>query len=371
MALDPPNTNDYYNVGKEEAIIRQPGLTIDDGDVSDFTISAGAAMADFSSTYAEGQFRTLWLDTATGDDLTAYASDHGVERGAKNAATGEFVFSRPTFTAGSGTILAGTTCYTDPDPSTGTVYQYTSDSPVTFGATDLSVTILATAVVQGSASSVAANSVTNISNTLFDSTITVNNPNPFAGGSDGQTDESLRNSVRNLPGTSSRATSPALQYWSEQVAGVASANVVEELDSFDGEQTGITDVYVVDQNGNSSPTLNSQVKAALQVVKAAGQIVNVVGGVLVNLPPFSIQLTLRYASGISVQQIQDDVKSAVVDRINSLDVGSALNQDIIKQAVFNVDQANILAIAITGLPSIFAVDNDQIIKTTTANITVQ
>jgi uncharacterized phage protein gp47/JayE len=378
---DPPSFQDFYDTGRTEAITKQPNLTILEGDVSDFIISAGAAMADHSATYAEDRFAATFLDSAQGDDLTTLGDDHwNIQRKTANAATGIITFTRANDGAGSGTIYAGSVVATLPDFN-GTTLQYAVDADHSI-TVELTISVSATAVVSGLGGNVAAHTVDSIVTNLWDSSFTVDNASGFAGGADAESDEDYRTRIRNFPSTIRRGTISALEYGAIQVSGVATAIVVEEADpsgavDYAGNPllTGIVDLYVCDAEGNSSPTMVSAVKAEIELWRCAGILVQVYGGQLLSLPAFTVALTIRVSSGITVSLIQANVKAAIVARVARLHIGEDCSLDIIKQAALNVDTDNILQVSISGLPSVTSATNidglrNQLIRVDPSVITV-
>ena len=113
-----PSFNDYFNTGRAEAQNRQPSLTFDPGDITEFYMAAGAAMADHLTGYAAERVRATFLDGASSDDLTTLADDrYNIQRIPPAFATGVINISRPSAAAGAGTVVAGTVVATLKDPS--------------------------------------------------------------------------------------------------------------------------------------------------------------------------------------------------------------------------------------------------------------
>lgn len=323
-----PTLQDYFTAGKAEATTLRSDLTFDDGDISEFYMFAAAAMADHLTGYFAGRIRATFLDGATGDDLTTLADDHwNIQRNVAVAATGVLTFTRPNTSGGSGTIPAGTTVQTQADP-TGVVQQFTTDINLVFGALDLVKTVNATAVVAGVDGDVAASTITTIVPNLFDSSITVSNAARFAGGADEESDDSLRNRVRQFPTTLRRGTLAALEYGATTVAGVAVA-VAD-----DSDDTGIVSLYVSDASGSSSPTMVSNVQTEIVNWRAAGVIVNVIGASLVTQ---NVQVHLTVRAGVNTDALVSLVQSAVTARLAKLKIGEVCSQAAIQQAVLNVD----------------------------------
>lgn len=386
---DPPSVNDLYNTGKTEVNLKRPELTVNEGDIVDMVIAGGAAQGDSVGAYAENRFKATYVDGASGDDLTLLADDHlGIQRFPANPATGVLHFHRDTFTAGAGTISAGFQVATQPDFN-GTSFTFATDVDLTFGATQLDGYVTSTAVQTGPGSNVAPATITRLITSIFDNTIAVTNDNYFAGGELAETDENLRNRYRGFFATIRRGTLSALAYGALQVNGVFTVNVVEEIDpagalDYQGQpaKTGVVDVFVGDQNGNSSPTMVNNVITELELWRCAGSVVNVFGSQFIDLltalgAPLQVVVHLRLSSGLQAASIQDKVQAAVVARVNRLNPGDDLTADIIKQAVLNVDLDNITGVdlqyIVSGITHNFAVyhvEKNQVIRTTTSELVV-
>lgn len=341
-----PSFQDYFNAGRAEAIDRRPDLTFDEGDISEFLVAAMAAMADHLTGYFAGRFKATYLDGAFGDDLTTLASDHwNVVRFPAIAAGGNVAFTRTTANgAPAGTLAAGQVVATQPDVN-GQTIQYTLDAPLNFGLGVLGpLTAHVTATTTGVATNADLNNVDVVIGTTFDSSITVNNPSDkMAGGDDAETDDDLRERVRNLPSTLRRGTLAAIEFGALQIAGIKRATAIEEVDTlYPNLATGIVDLYVTDGSGNSSSSLVAAVAADVVNWRCGGVIVNVFGGALQSVP-ITIQLAARL--GTDTVALAAAVVSAITSRVNKLRIGETLSRDLIRQAALNVDE-NILGVTV-------------------------
>ncbi len=324
-----PTLQDYFDIGRAEAISRRPDLTFDEGDISEFYEAAAAAMADHLTGYTASRVRATFLDGAKGNDLTTLADDHwNIQRLDAVSSTGVLTFTRATDAVGAGSIPAGTAVATQPDPQ-GNSVQFVTDNTLTFGATDLTLTMTGTAVVVGVGGNVAIAKITRVVGSLFDPSITVNNTARFAGGAEVEEDDALRERVRNFPATVRRGTLAALEYGATSVAGVATAVATET-----SPPDGTVNVYVTDGSGSSSPTMVANVAAELENWRAAGILVNVLGGALITQ---DITLALSVRAGIKVPSLVSQIQAAVVARVAKLRIGETLTHSMIKQAVLNVD----------------------------------
>ncbi len=363
-----PTWEELYNVAKAEALSRRSDLTYDDGDVSDILTAGISAIGDTLVGYAASRFRATYLDSAKGDELTVLADDHwNVQREEATEAIGTVTFNRVSAAEGAGTIDAGTVVATTKDAQ-GNELQFTTDADVTYGALetgDKDVTV--TAILTGKGGNVAEDTVVRIVTEIFDDTITVTNAERMAGGDEEESDEDLRERVRSVPRTIRRGTLAALEFGALQVTVVKRATVVEELDSED-ELTGIVNIYVTDADGNSNQAMIDLVEAELENWRCAGIIVNVYGGELYTLTPITISLSVR--ASVSIPAIVSNVKAAIVSRIAKLKIGESCSPTIIKQAAANVDPDGILEVTVTAPAATVVPSANQVIRTTTGDITV-
>lgn len=362
-----PSFLDYFNIGRAEALSRRSDLTFDEGDISEFLIAGGAAMADHLTGYFANRFKATYLDGASGDDLTILADDHwNVQRNQAIRATAQVLFSR---TSGNGypagLMAAGFVVATAKD-NNGNDIQYTLDADLNWILNQTTATANVTAIASGSAGNADLNKIIKMITTPFDDLITVNNPvSKAAGGEDEETDDALRDRVRNLPLTLQRGTLAALEYGAKAVPGVTKASAVEEVDPLDiSRLTGVVDVYVSDSNGGSSVPMVAAVDLVLESWKAAGTTVNTYGG---NLLLQNISLTITARAGVDTISLVSKIQSAVTARVNKLRIGESLDPDIIKQATFNVSD-DILSVTVVT-PSVTVVPTaDQLIKAGTVSV---
>jgi len=360
MTTPAPSWQDLYDLAKAELVLRRPDLQVLPGDISDMLMAAIAAVADRAVGFASERTRATFLDGARGADLTKLADDHwNIDRILAVKSIGSVSFTRST-TVTSGTIFAGTVVATERD-SLGNEVQFTTNSDLFFNvgvAGPLSANI--TAVVAGKAGNVPSGKIIRIITNLFD-TFTVTNSAATIGGAEEETDDQLRQRVRDFNTTLRRGTMAALEYGAKVVTTVKNATAVEG-------STGLVTVYVTDADGNSNAGMVADVTAELENWRCAGSLVLVTGGALYTLNP--IQITLAVRTGIDTAEIAADVKSAIVERINRLRIGETCSRSIIQQAALNVDLDNIIGCTVV-LPAADVVPSaNQIIRTATTYITV-
>lgn len=344
-----PSWQDLYNLARAELQLRRPDLFAEPGDITDMVLAGSAAMADAVVGVAARLFAATFVDTATGQDLTILADDHwSIQRQAATPALVTLTFSRDTDDAGAGDIPAGTVVATAID-ALGRRLQFTTDTLVSFGATDTDdKTVAATCTTTGADGNVASGTINQITTTLFDDSITVTNAARADGGAEAETDDALRERVRTFPSVLRRGTLAALEYGARTVAGVATATATEGA-------TGLVTVYVADSAGGSNAELNALVQTELENWRAAGTVV-IVGGA--ELMEVDITAKLLCKPGFSVTEKLSLLQAAVTGRMDKLVMGESLYLDELKAAIIAVapDQIRRVTFFTDGTYSVPAAD---------------
>lgn len=266
-----PTFSQLYELAKAEIQLRRPDLVdFNEGSVLDALAGAGAVLADEAIRGAVELFAAQFFDTASGAELDALAQDRlNLLRKTATASIGQVAWTRGT--AGAYVILAGTRFRATVGTETITVQ---STAAVSVLATDTTVLIPVQATTTGRATNAAAATVTEVVDVvLADSTATVTNPEPLAGGTDAETDEAFRARIRAYYQTLRRGTVAALRTGALSVPGVAIVTV---------DETGIVDiepvgVYIGDPDARSNALLAAAVATELENWRAAGVRVEVYG----------------------------------------------------------------------------------------------
>lgn len=334
-----PSYDDLYNTGKAEMLLKRPDLFLNEGDISDFIVAMAAAMADKNSHHiAEGILATF-LDTAVGDDLTTLVNDHwGLERQNAVAATVTLSFTRTLGGLPAGNIPAGFTVATAEDAN-GERQEFTTDAILSWALAESGTkTIGATASVAGRDGNVGAAEITVFVDSPFDSNFSVTNASAAAGGTEAETDDALRERARAFPSTLRRGTAEALAYGAKSVAGVAVATVVEDDD------TGLVTIYIADSSGGSSSQLEAAVELEIEDWRAAGTVVEIVGGTVLTQ---AITLSITAKAGTDTAALVSDIEDAIEARLDKLEIGETLYRSMIRTTVMNVRIDKILEVSVT------------------------
>lgn len=355
-----PSWQDIYDLGRYVLQARRPTLVVTRGDVTDAVLAGGATMADVAIGEAATQTRATFLDGAADELLTGTARDRGVERDTGDKSIGTALLARPTTGGGAGTIPIGTRIATQPDDQ-GRFASYTLDAAAVFSAGDLSQSVTFTCTVVGPEGDAIPGAVDRFIDSIFDTTITVTNPQRCVGGSNAESDPDLRDRTRGFFLTQARGTDAAIIFGAkDDVRTVKRASLLVSLD------TGIGTLYVADANGNSNDAMVSAVTAILPRWKAFDSIVNVVGADLL-LTPIDISLTL--AAGTDQAAIINTIRTSIVSALQKLEPGAILFRDLIRMAAKDVDRARVFECRVNNPPANIVPGAGQAIRTTIDLIT--
>jgi hypothetical protein len=321
---DLPTRTDLLAIGRD--YIRQRAARIDPSQVdvlgSDANLFCGsvsvmAAELINQLAYASARFM---LDAANDEDLDRFAWDRfSLTRKAASSAMGAVTFSRAVATAGAGAVPVGTQLRS----TTGITYLTTTAA--NFGAADLTANADVRSVHAGKSNQAVERSITTIvtPGSLWDRTLAVTNTLATAHAEDREDDEPFRTRIRDYWATVRRGTLAAIALGARSVAGVASANAVEELDPV-GSPARIVRLYLADSSGHSTAAMGASVLAALGDYRAAGIKVIVTGTV----PQIvDVQLHLTYLAGTDSAQLSERVRSAMLSTINALGANETLYLD--------------------------------------------
>lgn len=355
-----PSWQDLYDVGKVTLQTRRPTLVVQEGDVTDAVLAAGASMASAIIAQDAQKFRTTFLDGAFGDDLTARCHDRGVDRIEGVEAIGSVTLSRVSFAAGSGTYVAGSRIATQADDN-GKFVVVTTDVDVVFGATDLTKTVTVTCTEIGVAGNVAAGTLDRFLDAPFDPSIVVTNASTLAGGSEEESDEDLVDRTRGFFLTQARGTIDALIYGAKNTSGAGVKRVAIVVDD-----AGVVTVYVADADGNSNDAMIDLVTAELEHWRDAADVIYVTGGVIVT-QDVAVSLTVRV--GTNVAALVDKIRAAITSAMIRLNPGDVLYVDAIQSAAKAVDKEAIVSVAVTSPTANIAPAQNELIRAGTISVT--
>lgn len=330
-----PSWQDFYDIGRAMLQTRRPRLRVEEGDVTDAILAGAASMAVAIVAYANALFRKCFLDGARGQDLTDLAHDRGVDRDQGDAAVAIVTLSRPTAGIGAFTYAQGSRVATVAD-TTGSFATYTLNEDAVFGALDLTVDVEVTCTEVGKIGNVAEGAISRFLDKPLDTSLSVTNVELASGGLEAESDEDLRDRVRNFFLTQARGTIEAIVFGAKSVEGVARVTV-----TVDG--SGVVTVYVADEDGNSNTAMVDAVSAELEHWRAAGDVIYVTGGVIYNQ---TIVISMTVKVGYDVAANAGTIRQAIISRLLRLSPGQTLYRDMISSAVRAVDPDSIYEVEV-------------------------
>ncbi len=277
--------------------------------------------------YAERIYRSLFVVTATGEDLDLRAQEMGIVRRQAQKARGWIKF-----TGGSGTTIPqGTVVSTNPNVDPVVEFVTLEDAQI---SDDGYVEVEIEAKEPGLQGNVEAGRicclVTNVPG--VDS---VTNETATSGGLDDESDEELRKRcVLKWYSLSYGATENALRAWALEVEGVVEAKVVP---AWQGAGTAKVLVWTKNASGKLVPAseqLVEQVQALMDERRPVTTQITVEApeGTLVD-----VVVAISIKSGYNFSDVTDAVKSAVESYFDSLKPGESVLKARILAAVINMD----------------------------------
>jgi hypothetical protein len=262
--------------------------------------------------------RDLFLATAEDEALDRWVFDrYRQTRKGASASLGSVVMSRPTATAGAGTVPSGT--------KLGTLnkVEYLTAADADFTATATVVSNVPVRAVQaGKQFQVGRNQIRTFSqpSLIFDQSITLTNPEPTAGGENREEGPIFKARMQDFWRTQQRGTLTAIQFGATSTLGVVSASVAEALTG-DAMPARVVSAYFSDSSGVASKELADAVLANLEEFRCAGIAV---------LPELgtpqiiSLVMQLAFAAGVDTNALAQAVRTAVLNYVNSLGVNQTL-----------------------------------------------
>jgi uncharacterized phage protein gp47/JayE len=331
-----PTREDYFQFGAQEVFARgglrkrrlSPQAVFTEGTDINIILAACCAMADEGTRHIAIRLAELWLDSAEGAALDRLVADRfspSVVRKQASPAIVPLVFRRvaPPSLLGVCVFAVGSKMSTD----NGTEFELLE--PVAFGAGSTGpLTGVARAVSAGVGGKVDAGTIRQLLSfgEPSDSAVTVTNLEPASGGTDVESDESLRERARDFYRTARRGILAAIEFGALTVQGVESATAVELLGP-DGLPNGIVQVYIADKHGRSNTVMAQAVKQALREFRGAGVPVDV----LTSIPRFeTIEFEgIGFRSNVDTRAAVNQLKALTVAVVNLLQPQEPLQRSLL------------------------------------------
>jgi hypothetical protein len=367
---DLPTRLDLFGIGRDYVVQRAEKIDPEQVDIvgSDVNLFVGSA-AYIGAQVVDGirdEASKLLLSTADGEDLDRLAWDrYKLIRKGASSALGEVRFYRDDATGGAGVVPIDTVL------ATKTGIEYVTTTTATFSATATEATAYVRSVQAGSTQQAGANAIRLIKepSQLFDSSLKVNNDAATAHGSDGENDDVFRGRVRDFWNVARRGTLGAIEFGARQVAGIESANAVEEIEA-DATPARVVNLYVADESGIASLAIADQVREALNEWRAAGISVVVYTTAVQNV---TVTYSLTFKAGVATAPVVENIRAATVEAINQLGANDTLYRsklfailEMYKDAGLLPDESSIVEPAGDIVPA-----NNRTLRTTLDSVTVQ
>lgn len=348
-----PSRLDFYQRGRASLLARSKKIdaVVIDTEGSDANLFVGSTsfMAHAVSRQSTAQFAEQTFKGSRGEALDRVVLDRTAGQVPRKGAAPAVVplsLARSTFAAGAGSIAVGTKVLA----LNGAEYVTTTQAD--FAATGFSSTCEARAVQAGKDTQVGRNQIRRFKDpgSLFDPSITVNNYEPAAGGEPREDDDVYRERARGWFRALSKGTLAAIEFGARTVSGVASAQAQELYGQLLANGTVHTmgvaqaarmvSLYIADSSGVANSVLQRIVQVALLEWRGGGIQVAIFAGVPILVP---IRLRLRFSSGVDTTVLAELIRSAVVEYVNSLRVGQALERGALAALLLRYQSSGLLS----------------------------
>lgn len=274
-------------------------------------------------TYADYIMRQMFPTTAEGGYLDEHAAQRGITRKAATKAVGSVTFSTDSDEHGDIVIPAGTVVCTK-----GDMRRFVTDSDTVIQSALHSTAAAVTAAQGGSDYNVGVGTVGIIVTPVL-GVDSVTNPTQITGGSDAESDDQLRERIKESFVNISNGTNEAY-YCSVamSVDGVYSASAVGK-----GRGIGTVDVYVCGRGTFLPIDKRREIEDLLRSARELNVDVRVL-----NPAPITINLYIKLsiAPGYESSQVVAEVRAAVSDYINSIGLGKDVLLSDIGEVIYHV-----------------------------------
>jgi hypothetical protein len=374
-----PTREDLFQIGAQEVFARgsvrparsrvSPEAVFTEGTDINIILAACSAMGDEALRHLALRIAALFLDSAEGEDLDRLVADRfspTIVRRQPSQAVVELSFSRPIPPSSGAPIsyAVGRKFRTEQ----GTEFQLLE--PVSFPLNSTGPqTGAAIATLAGADGNVEAGTITQFVVASEDAAVVVTNPAVAAGGSNRETDDSLKERARDFFRTVQKATLPALEFGALTVDGVESATAVEIL----GNETpvplptGDVLLYIADAQGRGNAQLTAAVLNALREFRAGGNPVTVIS----STPRFEpIDYQIAFAAGTDTRAAANQLKALTVAAVNLLAPQETLLRSLLFALARSIPGAIVPAGAIVTPAGDVVPNSGQVIKTRLDLVTV-
>ena len=280
-------------------------------DASDIGIRLKVLAGEIYSACSQAEFlkRQAFPQTAEGDFLDLHAQQRGISRKPAIPSSGQLSFTRQTALSYDVPIPQGTVCSTGGVP--GIRFVTTQDAVLSAGKLEISVE--AQSEEGGRDANTAAHTIC-VLVTPPPGIEEVQNPLPFTGGEDGETDESLRGRVIQSWNIIPNGTNAAFyRDFVLQYEGIRSVSVVPRAQGI-----GTVDIYAAGAGAAPDEGLLAQIQEDLQQVREINVDVSLLPCELVKV---NLYAKVTPEKGFQMEQVRSACTSALQDYFLSLSIG--------------------------------------------------
>lgn len=289
MAIRPKTPQEYLQIYRDSVSSSGELRDFSEGSMLDILGGSFSLAVNEIAELMINEFRKTYFDTATAADLDALALDHFGPRFARPAGTPstvEVTFTR-TETTNAVSIPTNTALETAPD-SVGNVVTFLTQEVAFFNVGVSEVTVDTVSSEVGVNQNVRKNTIVTIAENLPFS-VSVTNAAAAAGGSDPETDDDYRRTVRNLITALAGATKNALQgalIANPRIGFVAVVEKVRYVQNYNRDaQTAVglpftipdAVAYVADDLGNVNAEVTRIARGIVDNIRACGVFIEVLG----------------------------------------------------------------------------------------------
>lgn len=305
------------------AFLAEKGETVKT--LSDLELRFKAVASEIYSLCAYGDyvFKQGFPQTATGEYLERHAALRGITRKKPSRATGSLTFSLAQALDKNVSIPAGTVCSVSGKP----FVRFATDKTVEIKAGELSAEVTATALEAGDEHNAAEDTVTVMVNPP-DYVYSVTNAQPFIGGWDAESDESLRERVLSSYGSyRNRVSKESLREIVLSLEEVTDA-------SFEPDQNHIMRVYLKTRNGEISEKLKEQISDMLGFAALCST-------TIVYEPakerPFNVVADTKVLSGYDMKAIANAVRERIIQQCSSEKIAESYRASAVAAACGDIE----------------------------------
>lgn len=365
-----PTYDDLFEAGLRELLIKptryNPLIARDEGSDVNVALAWAAAMAEECARFLQTAFAENHLGTAaavSSESLQRWVYDR--YRMTKREAQAAVVTLelRRTDAASGVTVPEGSQFST----ATGVTFRTVNDVVFPSGSTG-PFSVVAVAEQTGISGRVAADLINTVVSQLDDSTVTVINPDPSAGGTDEQTDDDLESAAREFFNTAERGTKAAVLRGALDTAGVTRAQAIEFLEVETGNPFFRGSVIISDDEGQANAALADRTRLNLASWRGFGVPVSVIAGT-----PLFIDIVLsglRFEADSNTTNVRQQARRAVVAAVNSLAPSQTLEVAVIISALKSVPNLIVPAGAVVSPVGDLVPASGRVIRTTLDRVSI-